>query len=184
MDLTYWYGVAIAGTAACLLLRLIGSVASEFLVSRFKALALRSIAYPLLIHRRYWASVTRLQGAMIGSYFIINGLCMGLGIKNKADLMARSGMMASINLIPLFLGGRTSMLANFLGISLHTYYLAHHWIGRLVIIQSILHIVLVIAAGKPWTFDSSQVSGISVSLLVKTHQDTFNDAIRLHQRWR
>ena len=164
MNFTHWYAVAIAGAAACLLFRRIGSVASEFLVSRFKALALRSIAYPLLLHRRYWTSITRLQGAVIGSYYIINGFCMGLGIRSRADLIARSGMMASINLIPLFLGGRTSMLANFLGISLHTYYLAHHWIGRLVVIQSLLHVALVIAAGKPWTFDSSQVSGISVSL--------------------
>lgn len=168
MNLTHWYAVAIAGTAACLLFRRIGLVASEFLVSRFKALALRSIAYPLLVHRRYWTSVTRLQGAMIGSYYIINGFCMGLGIRSRADLIARSGMMASINLVPLFLGGRTSMLANFLGISLHTYYLTHHWIGRLVVIQSLLHVALVIAAGKPWTFDSSQVSGISVSLAI-TH---------------
>jgi hypothetical protein len=164
MNLTHWYAIAFAGVTACLLSYRVGSIASEFLVSRFKALALRTIAYPLLIRRRYWTSVTRLQAATIGSYYIINGFCMGLGIKNTTDLIARSGTMASINLIPLFLGGRTSMLANFLGISLHTYYLAHHWIGRLVIIQSLLHVALVIAAGKPWTFDSSQVSGLSVGL--------------------
>ena len=87
---------------------------------------------------------------------------MGLGIKSTSDLISRSGMMASINLIPLFLGGRTSVLANFLGISLHTYYLAHHWIGRIVVLQGLLHVGLVIASGKPWTFDSFQISGISV----------------------
>jgi hypothetical protein len=87
---------------------------------------------------------------------------MGLGIKTMSDLLVCSGLMDSINLIPLFLGGRTNVLANYVGISLHTYYIAHHWLGRLVIFQSLLHVALVIASGKPWTFDSSQISGISV----------------------
>jgi len=87
---------------------------------------------------------------------------MGLGIKTRSDLISRSGLMASINLIPLFLGGRTNVLASFLGISLHTYYLAHHWVGRVVIIQGLIHVGSVIASRKPWTFDSFQISGISV----------------------
>lgn len=162
MNLTKWYAVSIAAIAALLLLRRIASIASAFLVARFQNLALRHVSYPLLLRRRYWSSVTRLQGAMVGGYVIINGFCMGLGIRNASDLMVRSGMMASINLIPLFLGGRTNILANFLGISLHSYYLAHHWIGRIVIIQSFLHAGLAISSGIPWTFDSAQISGISV----------------------
>ncbi|KAG9229646.1 hypothetical protein BJ875DRAFT_386916, partial [Amylocarpus encephaloides] len=59
-------------------------------------------------------------------FFGINGFCIGLGIHSRSDLMLRSGTMASINLIPLFLGGRTNVLTNFLGITLHSYYLAHY----------------------------------------------------------
>jgi len=92
---------------------------------------------------------------------------MGLGIRIGShffhDLMIRSGTMAAVNLIPLFLGGRTNTLANFMGISLHTYYIAHHWIGTVVVLQSLLHVALSIAAGTPWTFDSSQISAITVS---------------------
>jgi hypothetical protein len=158
-----WYAVSIAAITACLLLYCIGSIVSIFLITRFRLKALTLFAYPLLIHRKYWGGVTRLQAGAVGGYFIINGACMGIGIETTSDLALRCGMMASVNMIPLFLGGRTSMLANFLGISLHTYYLAHHWIGRIVIVQSLLHVGLVIASGKPWTFDSSQISGISVS---------------------
>ena len=149
MNLANWYTVAIAGTTACLFFHRTSLITSEFLVSRFKALTLKSIVYLLLISRWYWTSITRLQGLIIGSYYIINGFCMGLGIRSRADLIARSGMIASINLVLLFLGGWTSILANFLGISLYTYYLVHYWIGRLVIIQSLLHVALVIISRKP-----------------------------------
>jgi len=162
MNLTQWYAVSIAALAGLLLILRIGSVATTFFVARFQYTALKHIVYPLFVRRRYWRAVTRLQAALLGSYFAINGFCMGLGIRNASELISRSGMMASINLIPLFFGGRTSTLANFLGISLHTYYLAHHWIGRVVILQGLLHVGLVVASGMPWTFNSSQISGISV----------------------
>ncbi|ESZ90807.1 hypothetical protein SBOR_8812 [Sclerotinia borealis F-4128] len=82
-----------------------------------------------------------------------------------SDVISRAGIMASVNLIPLFLGGWTNALANFIGISIHSYYIAHHWIGRVVIVQSLLHVALVLAAGQLWTFNSSQISGISVSCI-------------------
>ncbi len=56
------------------------------------------------------------------------------------------------------------MIANTLGTSIHTYYLMHHWIGRIVIIQGLLHVGLVVASNPIWTFDSFQISGISVKL--------------------
>ena len=40
------------------------------------------------------------------------------------------------------------MLSDFMGISLHSYYLAHHWIGRVVILQSLIHVGLVIRAKR------------------------------------
>jgi predicted ferric reductase len=165
MNLPQWYTISLAAVAVFLFLYRIGSIGSTFLISRFEVLTLRHLVYPLLVRRRYWAGVTRLQGLLVAGYLGINGFCMGLGVKTTSDLVSRAGLMAAVNVIPLFLGGRTNMLANFIGISIHSYYLAHHWIGRVVIIQSLLHVGLAIAAGQPWTFSTSQVSGISVSIL-------------------
>ncbi len=166
MNITQWYAVSIAAVTGILLAQRIGGMVSNFLVTRFQFVFLRQISYPLL-KRSYLPRMTRLQASFLGSYFVINGFCMGLGIRRGRncfhDLMIRSGTMAAINLVPLFLGGRTNTLANFMGISLHTYYLAHHWIGRVVVIQSLLHVAFTIAAGTPWTFQSSQISGITVS---------------------
>lgn len=172
MNLTQWYAISLAAIAVLLILYRIGSIGSALLITRFQVLALRHLVYPLFVQRRYWTGVTRLQGFLVGAYLGINGFCMGLGVKTTSDVISRAGIMASVNLIPLFLGGRTNALANFIGISIHSYYIAHHWIGRVVIIQSLLHVAFVLAAGQPWTFNSSQISGLSavsaLSLLLIT----------------
>lgn len=173
ITLTQWFAIAIAAVAVCFITYRTGSyiLSSSFMDGRFQDLGLKHLHYPLLVihfsrFHSYRTGITRLQASVVGSYFFVNGLCMGLGIRREAiasDLMTRSAFMASINIIPLFLGGRTNLLANYLGISIHTYYLAHHWIGRIVIFQSLLHVALAIANGTPWTFNSSQIYGITVS---------------------
>ncbi|KAF7877692.1 hypothetical protein EAF04_001363 [Stromatinia cepivora] len=80
-----------------------------------------------------------------------------------SDVIFRAGIMVSINIVLLFLGGRINMLVNFIGISIHSYYIAYHWIGRVVIVQSLLYVGFAIAAGQLWTFNSSQISGISAA---------------------
>ncbi|KAF7943008.1 hypothetical protein EAE96_010954 [Botrytis aclada] len=163
MNLTQWYAISLAATVVLLIIYRIGYISSTFLIARFQVLALRHFIYPLLVQRRYWTGVTRLQGLLVGGYLAINGFCMGLGVKTMSDVISRAGIMASVNIVPLFLGGRTNTLANFIGISIHSYYIAHHWIGRVVIVQSLLHVGFAIAAGQPWTFNSSQISGISAA---------------------
>jgi hypothetical protein len=166
MNVVQWYAVSIAAVTGIIFMRRVGGMISSPLITRLQFVFNKQIAYPL-IKRWYLPRMTRLQATFLGSYFIINGFCMGLGIRTgdhfSHDLMVRSGTMAAANLVPLFLGGRTNTLANFMGISLHTYYLAHHWIGRVVVVQSIIHVAFSIAAGTPWTFNSSQISGITVS---------------------
>lgn len=47
----------------------------------------------------------------------------------------RSGSLASINMVPLFFGGGTALLADFAGVSLHANYAMHHWAGWMVVVQ-------------------------------------------------
>ena len=121
----------------------------------------KCMVYPLVIQRRYWASITVAHAIFLLAYAITNGVCMGIAVKNSKDLMVRSGMMAMINLVPLFLGGRTSALADrLLGIPLHTYYIAHHWIGRVAVIQGVLHAILALTSNN--AVDMRAISGIIV----------------------
>lgn len=74
--------------------------------------------------------------------------------------MVRSGKLAVVNMVLLFLSGRTSLIADKAGIPLHSYYLAHHWVGRMFIAQGIIHAIL----GLLNTNDTHKASGIVVSI--------------------
>jgi hypothetical protein len=76
--------------------------------------------------------------------------------------MRRSGLLSSVNTVMLFPGGRTNVFIDAFGIPLHTYYLAHHWIGRIAIAQALLHAGLAISQKR--ALDARTISGIVVSL--------------------
>lgn len=57
-----------------------------------------------------------------------------------AKLGRRLGIVAVANLTPLFLGGRSSLWANVLGgIPLPLYHTCHRWLGRVCLVQSLVH---------------------------------------------
>ncbi|KAK4174811.1 ferric reductase like transmembrane component-domain-containing protein [Triangularia setosa] len=54
----------------------------------------------------------------------------------------RTGYLAVVNMIPLFLmAGRNNPLINLLGISFDTFNLLHRWFGRIVMLESVAHTV-------------------------------------------
>lgn len=57
-----------------------------------------------------------------------------------AELRGRSGTLAVLNMIPLFLlAGRNNPLIPLLHVSFDTYNLLHRWMGRMVVLESITH---------------------------------------------
>ena len=95
-----------------------------------------------MLQRRYWTSITRLNILLLCLYIGAN-IRIGLKVRSISEAIKRSGIVASVNMIPLFSGARTIFLADRLRVPLHSYYFAHHWIGRLAIIEGILHATLV-----------------------------------------
>ncbi|KAI5812407.1 ferric reductase like transmembrane component-domain-containing protein [Pyronema omphalodes] len=52
----------------------------------------------------------------------------------------RTGVMATVNMVPLFLmAGRNNPLIALLGISFDTFNLVHRWLGRIVVIEAVVH---------------------------------------------
>ncbi|KAH8797841.1 hypothetical protein F5884DRAFT_814465 [Xylogone sp. PMI_703] len=150
MNTTEWYGIFWGGLFGLLLVlqvrRLL--IMSTCLRSRFR----KYFVYRLVPPGRY--RITVLQAVLLISYAGLNVAFMLLDI--------RSGMLASINFVPLFLGGRTSFIAEWLDVSLNTYYLAHHWIGRLVFIQGLVHSIKSPRSRDQWR----EASGITLMILV------------------
>jgi hypothetical protein len=59
-----------------------------------------------------------------------------------AELRGRSGVLAVLNMVPLFvLAGRNNPLIPLLHISFDTYNLLHRWLGRIVVLESVVHTV-------------------------------------------
>jgi hypothetical protein len=140
MQVAVWYAVFVAGSIGILILFwLCRTYASPFIRS----------PRPLLLEYRYYCpSVTRSQAIIIALYAAANGVGMGLFTRGREEVGLRSGLMATANLIPLFMGGRTNIIADSLNVSLRTYYLLHYWIGRLVVLQALIHIGLAAPAAS------------------------------------
>lgn len=57
-----------------------------------------------------------------------------------AEIRNRTGILATVNLVPLFLfAGRNNPLIQLMGISFDTYNLVHRWLGRIVVVQAFTH---------------------------------------------
>ncbi|QSS65243.1 metalloreductase [Histoplasma capsulatum] len=75
-----------------------------------------------------------------------------------AELRGRCGVLAVLNMIPLvILAGRNNPLIRILHISFDTYNLLHRWIGRIVILHSIIHTLA-------WTTNAVTASGWSKTM--------------------
>lgn len=92
---------------------------------------------------------SRFQGILIMLYFASQiAYCGLLDYNGKikaaifAELRARSGTLAVLNMLPLFiLAGRNDPFIPLLRVSFDTYNLFHRWFGRIVAIESVVHTV-------------------------------------------
>jgi hypothetical protein len=90
---------------------------------------------------------SRFQTILISFYVasqVIYCLYLDYGVNEKAALVAelrgRSGTLAVLNMVPLFLlAARNNPLISILHISFDTYNLIHRWLGRIIVLEAITH---------------------------------------------
>ncbi|KAL2135424.1 hypothetical protein VTI74DRAFT_8526 [Chaetomium olivicolor] len=90
---------------------------------------------------------TRMQLAFLIGYFATNVAFCVITIDYSgpfkqvcALVRNRTGYLATVNMIPLFLmAGRNNPLINLLGVSFDTFNLLHRWLGRIVMLESVAH---------------------------------------------
>jgi len=91
---------------------------------------------------------TRFQAIFIVGFLIMNATYCGYSIdwfnpKTSivlGQLRNRTGVLATINMIPLvILAGRNNPLIKWTGITFDTYNLIHRWLGRIVVLEAIVH---------------------------------------------
>ncbi len=143
LSITQWYAISFAGLGL-----VIGIARFRFLVvlllARLQCLCLL-LTYGLMIDRKYWSSITWLQGMLFSLYLAANIVTVLLFAKSYQDVSRRCGILAAINMTPMFMSGRSIPIFHYLGLPLHVHHLLHHWIGRICIVQALTHVILAVA---------------------------------------
>ncbi|KAK7915330.1 hypothetical protein LTR80_012208, partial [Exophiala xenobiotica] len=84
-------------------------------------------------------------------YVTANAICMSMRVNDLAEVAMRSGILATINLVPLLVGIQLSDVADFLGITLRMPKIMHRWIGCMTLVEATIHIIArALTAGLPW----------------------------------
>ncbi|KAI1472559.1 ferric reductase like transmembrane component-domain-containing protein [Daldinia caldariorum] len=92
---------------------------------------------------------SRLHSVILGVYLISNlvYLChVDWYQENRyalaAEIRGRSGMLSLVNMVPLIImAGRNNPLIAMLRVSFDTYNLLHRWMGRMVVIEAVIHTI-------------------------------------------
>lgn len=89
------------------------------------------------------------------------------------DARNRTGVLSVMNMIPLFLlAGRNNPLIYLLGISFDTYNLIHRWLGRMVVMEGVIHTAFWMGGKtyeKGWDIGSSIIAkSLSTSPFIQT----------------
>lgn len=128
MEAVFWYAIAFLSVLVSLALRR----ARSRLVS-LAQWTTHYLRHRVLVSRGSWSSSTiTVPDAVLLSIFLAANTLLSIDVPNIANL-------AILNMLPLYLGGRTSILADYLGIPLPIYQFAHNWLARVFATQTLLH---------------------------------------------
>lgn len=92
---------------------------------------------------------SRLHTVILGIYLLSNFIymfCEDWTQENKyalaAEIRGRSGTLSAVNMVPLIiLAGRNNPLISMLKVSFDTYNLLHRWMGRMVVLEAVIHTI-------------------------------------------
>ncbi|KAI0976396.1 hypothetical protein F4678DRAFT_416913 [Xylaria arbuscula] len=155
MDITVFYGAILA-------IILISATCRRFAVvitERFQQQFRRNVLYPLALTRRnHTDSITRLDVLCLLVFLGANGVILGWSPREPSAISRRASQLSLLNIVPLFLGGKTNPLISFVGIPLSKYYFAHHWFGRVAAVEALIHLGISI-----YKADGLSKNGVSIS---------------------
>lgn len=154
MEPFFWYGIAILSVPVLLVLRRgYGRLSAAVLWVGHQ------FQHRVFIYRNSWSPFTVTVAEAI-TIFVFVGVNTLLAIISRKESLPK---LAIINMVPLFLGGRTNIGADFLGVSLSIYQLTHHWLGRVVVLQSVLHCVF---SFQSLAIGPSKITGVITAVLL------------------
>ena len=164
IDITQWYAISLG----CLVgLPIIGRLFFSITIVRiYGTFYLRKhITYPQI--HRYWrrsGKVTRLDLLVLFTFLAGNALCLAINVKGVPEFIERLGLISIINLIPLSLGANMNLIVSLCGIRLPTYAKLHRWLGRVAIVEGLIHVTVAVSYRRPNLHKLSDVAALTVSI--------------------
>jgi hypothetical protein len=162
MNIIQWYAVALAATAAISIVFYLLGILIRILRTYATYLFLKHVFYPRV--HKYIGSTTRYHALLVIALLVGNVLCLTIGTHNRTEIMQRTGLLSTVHLIPLALGSHMNSVVSCCGLGYEAYSAIHRWIGRVVVIEGVIHTILAVVSQTPNLHSSTQVAALIVSL--------------------
>jgi DMSO/TMAO reductase YedYZ heme-binding membrane subunit len=85
-------------------------------------------------------------------------------IDDRTKILQRTGLLSLVNLIPLALGSHMNSVVSCCGLGYEAYSAIHRWIGRVAVIEGVIHVILAVVSQTPNLHSSTQIAALVVSL--------------------
>jgi len=161
MDIIQWYAVALAAIAALLIVFYVWGISIRFLRTYATYYFLKLVFYPRV--HKYIRGTTRYHALLVIALLVGNVLCLALGIHDRTDILQRTGLLSAVNLVPLALGSHMNSVVSCCGVGYEAYSAIHRWIGRVAVIEGVIHAILAVVSQTPNLHSSTQVAALVVS---------------------
>jgi hypothetical protein len=148
MNTIQWYAMALAAAVAFSSVFYILRVLIEFLRIYATFHFLKHIYYPQ-VHKyvRGSSTTSRFDALLIIAFMAGNAICLILdGIPDRNELLHRTGLLSTVNFVPLALGSHINLIVSYCRLGLEAYNRIYRWIGWVVVIEGLSHMILTIAS--------------------------------------
>ena len=126
----------------------------------------KKLIYTLVLQRRTGTSGVNILAFLSILLFLTGNIVVcTYRVDNQNELAKRCGLLFLVNAIPLYLGGRTNLLMDqIFRVPLSDYYLFHRWVGRICVIEGLIHGLVSVRASKPSVLESIVSSSDSAEI--------------------
>jgi hypothetical protein len=156
MDIIRWYAVTLAAIAALSIVSYMLGISFGFLRTYATYHFLKHVFYPRV--HKYIRGTTRYHALLVIALLVGNFLCLTLTLDmhDRTEILQRTVLLSTVNLVPLALGSHMNSVISCCGLGYEAYNAVHCWIGRVAVIDGVIHVILAVVSQKPNLHSSTQ----------------------------